>query len=210
MLWQLGRWNIQIQYLCLINHLEKADANNWLKHEWSIGKISSRALPASFPFEAMISIPQLPKETSTESLSSQEALPLTVRRETDEGIVLCCSNYPQVITLSFSGLWRLNVSQRACFPDPFTKAAARLGAVRGSRPEWEGTSRPSTGGLWSTRPNLAQSICGKAGGFMGPLEAQQEDHSTDLQDMGTRTCPPCWHLFFWEAIPGLLLGVCKD
>lgn len=127
MLWQVGRWNIQIQYLCLINHLEKANANNWLKHEWGIGKISSRALPASFPFEAVISIPQLPKETSTESLSSQEALPLTMRRETDKGVVLCCSNYPQVITLSFSGLWRLNVSQRACFPDLFTKAAARLG-----------------------------------------------------------------------------------
>lgn len=75
----------------------------------------------------MISIPQLPKETSTESLSSQEALPLTMRRETDKGVVLCCSNYPQVITLSFSGLWRLNVSQQAGFPDLFTKEATRLG-----------------------------------------------------------------------------------
>lgn len=38
-------------------------------------------------------------------------------------------------------------------------------------------------GILIHRPNLAQSICGKAGGFMGPLEAQQEDHSTDLRDM---------------------------
>lgn len=108
--------------------------------EWGLGKIPSRVMPASSPFEAVISIPQLLKETSAETGSSPSwSCPWPMRWETDQHIVLCSSGYPQVPALSLSGLWKLNASRRACFPDPLTKEAVRLWVVGGSRPEWKGT-----------------------------------------------------------------------
>lgn len=64
----------------------------------SLWENTQQSSACQFPFEAVISIPQLPKETSTEMVSTpNRCCPWPRRREGDEDVVLYVSSYPQVL-----------------------------------------------------------------------------------------------------------------
>lgn len=148
----------------------------------------SRVLPASSPSEAVITIPQLPKETSTKSISIPcRCCPWSTRREADENVVLPCSKLcTSAIALCPSGVRKYHISQRQA------SLTHRLWVLSGSRLEVQGTSS-----LAIRRPNFAQCVCGKSGGCLRPLEAPTGE-SQHRPPERAKACPPYCHLFSQE------------